>query len=77
MTKDSAPFLIMHGDKDYDGARFQQSVELDAALQKVGVESALVIIPGNGHGGPGFTSPENQKMILDFFDRHLKSAPAP
>jgi len=41
-------------------------------LRKAGVESTLVRIPGNGHGGPGFTTPENRKKIEEFFKKHLK-----
>lgn len=71
VTKDAAPFLIVHGDKD-PLVPLGQSEELAAALKKVGVEVTLKVLPGAGHGGPVFTSPENFKMIVDFFDKHLK-----
>jgi hypothetical protein len=29
-------------------------------------------VPKNGHGGPGFTTPESRKRIEEFFDKHLK-----
>jgi acetyl esterase/lipase len=79
VTRDSAPFLILHGDKD-SLVPLQQSEELEAALQKAGVESTLKVIPGAGHGGPGFGTPENRNLIKDFFERHLgdkSQAPAP
>ena len=69
--KDSAPFLIMHGDQD-NTVPLQQSEVLAEALKKAGVEARLVVIKGNGHGGPDFNSPENRKMIEDFFAKHLK-----
>jgi acetyl esterase/lipase len=68
--KDSAPFLIMHGDKDYT-VPLSQSEVLAEALKKAGVEVNLVVVAGNGHGGPGFNSPENRKVIEDFFAKHL------
>jgi acetyl esterase/lipase len=71
IDKDSAPFLIMHGEDD-KGVPMNQSELLDETLHKAGVESTLVRIPGNGHGGPGFTTPESWKKIEDFFDKHLK-----
>jgi len=71
VTKDSAPFLIMHGEED-KVVPIGQSELLDEALRKAGVECTLVRIPGNGHGGPGFASPENRKRIEEFFAKHLK-----
>jgi len=70
VSKDSAPFLIMHGDKDNIVPPSQSDV-LAEALRKVGVEVKLQIVEGNGHGGPGFNSPDNRKFIEDFFTKHL------
>ena len=69
--KDSAPFLIMHGDQDKT-VPLNQSEVLAEALKKAGVEVTFVIVKGNGHGGPGFNSPENRKLIEDFFAKHLR-----
>jgi len=44
-----APFLIIHGDMD-DVVPLDQSVRLQQALSAVGVQSELVILPGEGHG---------------------------
>ena len=71
ITKDAAPFLIMQGDKD-PLVPVGQSRMLDEALKAAKVESTLVVIEGNGHGGPGFVTPENLQKIVDFFDKHLK-----
>ena len=71
VSKDSSPFLIMHGDKD-NVVPVGQSEELTEALKKAGVEVQLRIVTGDGHGGPGFSSPENRRLIEDFFDRHLR-----
>jgi len=70
--KDSAPFLIMHGDQD-NTVPLNQSEVLAEALKKAGVETKLVVVQGNGHGGPGFNSPENRKLIEDFFAKHLRA----
>lgn len=70
VSKDSAPFLIMHGDQD-NVVPLGQSRELAEALKKAGVEVTLQVVKGNGHGGPGFFSPENRKLIEDFFAKHL------
>jgi acetyl esterase/lipase len=71
VTRDSAPFLIMHGEED-KVVPINQSELLDEALRKAGVESTFVHIPYNGHGGPGFASPENRKKVEEFFEKHLK-----
>ncbi len=71
ITKDAAPFLIMHGDKD-NLVPVGQSRILDEALKAAKVESTLVVVKGNGHGGPGFVSAENLQKIVDFFNKHLK-----
>ena len=71
VTRDAAPFLIIHGDRD-PLVPLQQSQELQAALQKAGVENTLRVIPGGGHGGGGFSTPEIHKLIVDFLNRHLK-----
>ena len=67
----SAPFLILHGDKDTT-VPLSQSQALDAALKKAGVESTLVVVPGAGHNGPAFSKPALTEQMLAFFDRHLK-----
>jgi acetyl esterase/lipase len=69
--KDSAPFLIMHGDKD-NLVPLKQSEVLADALAKAGVEVKLEVIKGYGHGGPGFNTADSRKLIEEFFDKHLK-----
>ncbi len=70
VSKDSAPFLILHGDKD-NVVPLGQSESLAEALKKAGVEVTLQIVKGSGHGGPAFHSPENRKLIEEFFARRL------
>jgi len=71
VTGGAAPFLILQGDHD-PLVPLQQSQEFNAGLQKAGVESTLRVIPGAGHGGTGFGTPEIRKLIADFLARHLK-----
>ncbi len=71
VSKDSAPFLIMHGDQD-NVVPPHQSEDLAEALKKAGVEAKLQIVKGNKHAGPGFSTPENRRLIEEFFDKHLK-----
>ena len=67
----SAPFLIMHGQND-PIVPVQQSVVLDAALRRAGVESTLVIVPGAGHGGSVFADGRHLVQMAAFMDRHLR-----
>lgn len=74
VSKDSAPFLIMQGDSD-NLVPLQQSQVLHAALDKAGVENTLKVLPGSGHGGAAFGSPESLKLMADFVARHLHVPP--
>lgn len=76
VSHESAPFRIMHGDRD-QVVPLQQSKELEQALKTAGVDSTLRIISGAGHGGSAFSDRENLKMIADFFDLHLMPVAAP
>lgn len=68
VSKDDPPFLIIHGDKDMT-VPMQQSVVLEAALKKAGVDVTLIIMPGEGHG---FKSREPNEAVMRFFDRVLR-----
>lgn len=72
-SKDDPPFLIIHGDAD-TLVPYAQSVELEEALKKAGVDVILQRVPGGGHGGPAFTSPAASRLYKNFFDKHLKGA---
>ncbi len=68
VTADDPPFLIMHGDKD-PLVPFNQSELLDAALRKAGVPVTFHVVQGAGHG---FQDPKLDRLVLEFFNRHLK-----
>lgn len=68
VTTDDPPFLIMHGDQDMV-VPLQQSEVLQDALAKAKVDSKLHVVKGAGHG---FGGPDIQRLIAEFFDKHLK-----
>jgi acetyl esterase/lipase len=72
VSKDAAPFLILHGDKDKT-VPLRQSQLLADALKKAGIEVRLITLEGSGHGGEAFGKPEQRQAIEDFFDKHLKA----
>jgi acetyl esterase/lipase len=59
------PFLILHGDKDPLVPWCQSQILYDA-LQKKGVRSEFVLVPGGGHG-QGMHNDKYFKMMTDFF----------
>ena len=72
VNKQSAPFLIMHGDLD-PLVPVDQSKRLLDALQKAGVEATLIIMPKDYHGFRVEANKEKEKSaMLEFFERHLK-----
>ena len=72
LTQDDPPLLILHGTADTT-TPVGQSMQLNAAAQKAGVPSELVIVEGAPHS---FHLQPKQRdlreLVLSFFDRHLK-----
>jgi acetyl esterase/lipase len=68
ISKDDPPFLLVHGEKDRV-VPYAQSVEFDKALKAGGVESTFHTVKGAGHG---FRDERVDKMVEEFFDKHLK-----
>ncbi len=71
VSKEDAPFLIVHGDKD-PGVPLEQSRKLHEALTAAGVPSTLHVVEGAGHGGKRFQTDEVRSVVRAFFDEHLK-----
>lgn len=72
VTKDDAPFLIVHGDAD-KLVPYNQSELLEAALKKANVPVSFYTVKGGGHGG--FNDPKIGQMTVEFLAKHLlKSA---
>jgi acetyl esterase/lipase len=70
VSRDDAPFFILHGDQD-PLVPLGQSEALCAALRAAGVEASLLVLPGAGHGGAAFETPAVQARIHEFFATHL------
>ena len=81
VSADSAPFLILHGEKD-DMVPPSQSQVFYQRLKAAGVTATLVMVKNAGHGfrpagGPIYPSEEEiTRMVADFFDKHLKALEA-
>ncbi len=67
ITKDDAPFLIIHGDKD-SIVPYAQATEFDAALDAAKIPSTLLTGTDGGH--VFFSGPLIEHM-RNFIDRHL------
>ncbi len=63
VSKEDAPFLILHGTEDAT-VPFQQSVDFHDALQKAGVDSTFVHVKGGGHGFGGQEINERVEAFL-------------
>jgi acetyl esterase/lipase len=73
VSKESPPFLILHGTHD-DLVPYAQSEQLAAALKDHGVPVWLQKLPGSGHGGPAFAKPEVNRLMQHFFEKYLQGA---
>jgi len=70
VTKDDAPVLMVHGDKD-ELVPLWHSEKMRDALKETGVANQLVVIEGAAHG---FDAAGNKRMfdaMGDWFDQHL------
>lgn len=65
------PFLILHGDAD-PLVPYCESEKLYQALQKAGVRSQFVLVPGAQHG-QGVFEEKYFKMMTDFFIKESKN----
>jgi acetyl esterase/lipase len=70
VSRDAAPFLIFHGDKDR-AVSPSQSKALAKALEDAGVEVTLRVVKGGEHTNPSCLSPQDRKLAEDFLARHL------
>lgn len=69
VTKDSPPFLIVHGDAD-PRVSYKQSVWLTEALKNADVPVTFYTVKGAKHGG--FRDPEVPQLTSAFFAKYLK-----
>ncbi len=71
VTKNSPPFLMLHGEDD-KVVPVSQSRMLHEKLQKAGAKSELIFVPKSGHDLGGVMALAQFQKINDFFDQHLK-----
>src|SRR5262249_1387800 len=72
VTGDSAPALLVHGDRDVV-VPLQQSELMVAKLREAGVPAELIVKKGRGHGW--LTILDDVGPMVDWFDRHLARKP--
>ncbi len=68
VSKDSPPFLIIHGDNDATVPIINAQLLTDA-LKKAGVEVEMVVVKGGGHN---IVPPVHDAKVNEFLDKHLK-----
>ena len=69
VSADSAPALILHGDKDRL-VPFQQAESMVAKLKEAGVPAKLIRREGADHVWPTFV--DDMKHVADWFDTYLR-----
>lgn len=65
------PLLMVHGEKDRT-VLVDQSQRMLAACQAAGCDAELVILPGAGHGGEEFFTPEQKELTAGFLREYLR-----
>jgi acetyl esterase/lipase len=70
ITKDTPPFLVLHGDKD-DLVPLEQSQALYEGLQKAGIDSDFIVVNNAAHGDPLFCQDEVREIIAAFIKSRL------
>ncbi|MEN6309394.1 MAG: alpha/beta hydrolase [Anaerohalosphaeraceae bacterium] len=75
VSKDDAPMLLVHGDKD-TVVPIEQSQMLCEALKKADVPTEFVTLKDAGHGGQQFQTPELVSQIEAFLKSHLDKTKA-
>jgi dipeptidyl aminopeptidase/acylaminoacyl peptidase len=71
ITRVKTPTLILHGDHDTDVPP-AQALEFWQGLETLGVETRLVLLPGEGHRLSPKGDRDRLRSILSWFDTHLK-----
>ena len=74
VSSDDPPTLIVHGDKD-PMVPIDQGESMYQALQKAGVESKFVTIPGAGHIFEGEDADLALAEMVNWFEEHLVEKP--
>ena len=70
VTRDDAPTLLIHGDKD-ELVKLNHSQQIHEAFGKTGVTSELIVIEGAAHGFKGDDNTRATKALVEWFDKYL------
>jgi acetyl esterase/lipase len=71
VSRRAAPFLFMHGDKDTLVSPAQTDI-LHRALAAAGADTTRYVVKGAQHGGDYWLQPDVMRIVIGFFDQHLK-----
>lgn len=71
ISEKTPPFLIMHGTADIVVSPSQSQRLYDALCEK-NIPATLYYVKDAAHGGPYWIQPEIMKLVINFFDEHLK-----
>lgn len=71
----SPPLLMLHGVQD-NQVPVNQSLELDLAYRRLGLDSQLVLLPDAGHMDDVYYEAGCMETVIAFLDRVLKPDPA-
>lgn len=75
VTKDDAPTLLIHGDKD-ELVPVSHSERIKEAMAKAEVICELIVMKGAAHGFPGEQGTQAETALLDWFDKYLAPSAA-
>lgn len=70
VTKDDAPTLLIHGDKD-ELVPISHSERFTKAMHDIDATCELIVVPGAAHGFPGEQGQRAESALLDWFDKYL------
>lgn len=70
VTKDDAPTLLIHGDKD-ELVPISHSERFVKAMLQSDAKCELIVMNGAAHGFPGEQGTQAETALLDWFDKHL------
>lgn len=71
ISKNTPPFLLMHGDADNVVSPSQTDI-LHKALVKQGIDSTRYVVKGADHAGFLWYQPEIMEKVINFLDKNLK-----
>ena len=72
VDSEDPPLLLIHGDQDPQ-VPINQSHELHAKYKEHGLDVKFEVVHGGAHGGPPFFDQRRQKLVIEFFDRTIRS----